>query len=82
VGNCKTCRFMAAPRDGYESFAVEETEQHGTCTRIIHGNPAAVERDWVLTAPAVVTDGSGYAARLKVLPSFGCVLHETKGVTA
>lgn len=29
--------------------------------------------------PAAVLDGSGYAARLVVLPTFGCVLHEPKG---
>jgi len=27
---------------------------------------------------AVVTDGSGYAARLCVLPTFGCNLHEPR----
>lgn len=28
--------------------------------------------------PAAVLDGSGYAARLVVLPSFGCILHEDR----
>ena len=28
--------------------------------------------------PAAVLDGSGYAARLVVLPTFGCALHEER----
>lgn len=53
----------------------------GSDTKIIHGNRyisefgEAVKR---FAEPAVVTDGSGFAARLMVLPTFGCALHEPK----
>ena len=36
------------------------------------------QRKELATDAAVVTDGSGYAARLRVLPTFGCTLHEPK----
>jgi hypothetical protein len=80
VKTCATCRFMGA-KSGIDYLdASGEDSEHRSCARIIHGNgydfapgtnPA--------TEPAVVTDGSGYSARLCVLPSFGCVLHEEKG---
>lgn len=56
---------------------LHQLERH-TCVRIIHGNKDAwlpVPSD---AQPAIVVDGSGYAARLLVLPTFGCVLHEPK----
>lgn len=85
---CATCRFMAAERiyedsnaSGFMTISVdgeapyeERVSQHRTCARIIHGNVS--NEPSVLTEPAVVVDGSGYAARLLVLPTFGCVLHE------
>ncbi len=71
LGSCRTCRFMAAPRSKGE---------HGTCVRIIHGNGDCETWDDRTADPdkelAYVTDGSGYSARLLVLPSFGCALHE------
>lgn len=80
---------MAAPRDNdpypLEKWNddLEDTERssHGTCVRIVHGNGYREDTPpWpaVKQAPAVVIDGSGYAARLLVLPSFGCTLHEEK----
>ena len=66
---CATCRFMAAPR--------WDNEWH-SCVRILHGNGS--EHGSLDYNPqkelAIVVDGSGYAARLKVQPTFGCVLHE------
>jgi hypothetical protein len=48
-----------------------------TCVRIIHGNAGDHEgRKLTPEQPAAVLDGSGYQARLVVLPTFGCVLHE------
>ena len=87
---CETCRFMAAERasqskgDGFgymydEDYVNVKDSGHRTCVRIIHGNSNRHNSDEVvLKELAVVTDGSGYAARLAVLPSFGCVLHEAK----
>ncbi len=66
---CATCRFMAAERD---RMSDEITVAHRSCVRIIHGNfDSDAEKEI-----ATVVDGSGYAARLCVLPTFGCVLHE------
>lgn len=86
---CATCRFMAAPRRDYDGFAVPsfysdetgevESAYRATCVRIVHGNARVNNLDeWKAreATPAVVVDGSGYAARLLVLPTFGCVLHE------
>lgn len=84
--NCKSCRFFAAPRGKSERF--------GSCVKIIHGNgdgnwrgSDGMPTDEELSAAkwvdpekelAYVVDGSGYAARLKVKPDFGCVLHEPR----
>lgn len=65
--HCNTCKYMAAQREG---------NGHYSCVKIVHGNPSGDtpnEHDL-----AAVLDGSGYAARLVVLPTFGCVLHESK----
>lgn len=87
---CATCRFFGA-QDGVEiwdddyegSFGKGDTHEtdHHPCARIIHGNGSGVGRSsfaHVNKEPAIVTDGSGYAARLRVLPSFGCTLHEER----
>lgn len=77
---CSTCRFFGARNslgvwdDNYGD--IRETDHH-TCARIIHGNAGGVDFHKVNVEPAIVTDGSGYAARLRVLATFGCVLHET-----
>lgn len=65
---CETCRFMAAERDPWRP--------QRTCVRVIHGNHYEVDDNIAEKELAIVTDGSGYAARLLVLPTFGCVLHE------
>lgn len=86
---CATCRFMAAKRDpfpdGLERYNPDtdedEATEHRTCVRIVHGNGYKDRTPpWgqVKQEPAVVIDGSGYAARLLVLPTFGCTLHEPR----
>jgi len=81
---CETCRFFGSPAPltwfvyaerGHED---EEGESaHRLCARIEHGNGGSgLETKKLATDLAVVTDGSGYAARLRVLPTFGCMLHE------
>ena len=82
---CGTCRFMAAERDAQirtgTDMGIEgdSSDTHHSCVRIVHGNgrprPDAPRDAMELAA---VLDGSGYAARLVVLPSFGCVLHEER----
>lgn len=85
--NCGTCRFLAAERETYDVeqedpsdpnrvIYVDVERKLRTCTRIIHGNRDTWAYEGTEQQPAVVVDGSGYAARLLVLPTFGCVLHE------
>lgn len=77
---CSTCRFLGAPAPlthwADDDDTVRESAHH-RCVRIIHGNGDAAGPQ-SLTEPAVVTDGSGYAASLRVLPTFGCSLWEGK----
>lgn len=81
---CATCRFMAGPRadaglDYWDEDACDMVStEHRSCVRIIHGNATAETRRRAANEPAAVVDGSGYAARLIVLPTFGCVLHEER----
>lgn len=87
LGTCATCRFFGARMgvevwdddydagNGFGPGDTRETEHHA-CARIIHGNGGGVDFAKVNAEPAIVTDGSGYAARLRVLPTFGCALHE------
>ena len=81
MSTCSTCRFFGAK--AYIEAWDEDADDYvkvpfHRCARIIHGNDG--KRAHVLRKEnAVVTDGSGYAARLCVLPTFGCNLHEPKG---
>lgn len=88
--HCETCRFMAAEREDRWDDSEHPTEpgkvigfvEHTrrTCVRIIHGNSSKAgyvgDAEPTTAQPAMVVDGSGYSARLLVLPMFGCVLHE------
>lgn len=59
-----------------EDEDMHETTHHA-CLRIIHGNGGA-HYHAVKDEPALTADGSGYSARLIVLPTFSCALHEAK----
>lgn len=84
MNQCKDCRFFGSLReiDAYwyddEDNRHEATSEHHHCVRIIHGNGSGGRGQRLLTEPAVVTDGSGYSAMLRVLPTFGCALWEEK----
>ena len=81
LNTCATCRFFgsAAPLDWYDDAEEEHASEHHYCARVQHGNGgSAYQRETLAKDAAVVTDGSGYAARLRVLPTFGCVLHEPR----
>ena len=76
---CETCRYHST--EGHEVWDHEANNGEGDyvtsrqrrCLRILHGNGDDRRvRDW----PAMVCDGSGYAATLYTLASFGCSLHE------
>jgi hypothetical protein len=77
---CESCRFLAAPRTSRwdDEEEIEVTYYETTCVRIIHGNRHCGSAAPSKKQPAMVVDGSGYSARLLVLPTFGCVLHEEK----
>lgn len=82
MGRCGTCRFFGPENGIYLSYEGGPDDgpaitAHHACVRIIHGNGSRAST--VATELAAVTDGSGYAAKLNVLPDFGCVLHEPKG---
>lgn len=81
---CASCRFAGLQRDnevwdptadGGDGALV--TTEHVRCTLIVHGNGSDEKRATPGTI-AYVADGSGYAATLMVLPTFGCVLHEAQ----
>ncbi len=77
---CSTCRFYGSlePLTWWEEDDEGEPGHH-YCARVQHGNGGtSQQRKELAHELAVVTDGSGYAARLRVLPTFGCVLHEPK----
>lgn len=80
---CATCKYMAAPRSAsiywFDDYDQDGESEHASCARIIHGNVDSCASRKAAKELAVVTDGSGYAAMLCVLPNFGCVLHEEKG---
>jgi hypothetical protein len=79
---CETCCFFGSPMGlmAWDDESSEDSSEtgHHACARIIHGNGYGLKYNQLKNEPAVVTDGSGYAARLRVLPSFGCTLHESK----
>lgn len=78
MNTCASCRFFASPAPlEYigDDLDDERGSEHHHCVGIIHGNATSVTLER-LEEPALVTDGSGYSAMLRVLPSFGCTLHE------
>ncbi len=77
--NCATCKHLGDPdpltewnsEDGEYSEVVSE---HRVCERIPHSTRGDDHREMF----AIVSDGSDYIARLRVLPDFGCVLWEQR----
>lgn len=82
MNTCETCKFFGSPSPLTwigETFEEDGESGHHYCARIEHGNGGGSQQAERLAKDlAVVTDGSGYAARLRVLPSFGCALHESR----
>lgn len=78
MSSCAQCRFW--DRNGFaheiydekNDYNGEETP-HRKCFAIIHGNGSGAGEK-MRAAPAAVLDGSGYAASLWTLPTFGCAL--------
>lgn len=78
MNTCNTCRFWNRNGEGREMWANEDDDYvvtgHRRCLRVIHGNGSSTGRE--PRELAMVCDGSGYAASLWSLPTFGCALHE------
>lgn len=77
--NCANCRFWSQANtiEGWDSDPVEGDASsvelpHGKCFAIIHGNASGVSN--LSKTPAMVCDGSGYAATFWTLPTFSCAL--------
>jgi hypothetical protein len=79
---CMTCAYWNANGiSAFSNYGEEEGDEdvesmHRRCLRILHGNSGSVPFDTIEHAPALVTDGSGYAASLYTLPTFVCALWE------
>lgn len=85
MSRCETCRFWSRAGEGWRVSHGDETNdwkdirsQHRLCAQVIHANAGDYDRSTIETALAIVTDGSGYAAALRTLPTFGCVLWEAE----
>lgn len=81
MNTCNTCRFWNRngkpfPEHRFGEYGIPESEgtQHRRCLRVLHNSDS--RHDDFIDEPAFVTDGSGYTAALRTLPTFGCVLHE------
>ncbi len=83
MNRCATCKHLGEPDPITAWVEVgdeldELNSEHHQCKRVLHGNAGGRETADRLTQPAVVVDGSGYVAQLRVLPTFGCVLWEER----
>ncbi len=84
MNRCARCRHFGPPDPiSYFDWDADDGEEeiesgHHRCERVMHGNAGGRETAERLTEPAVVVDGSGYVAVLRVLPSFGCILWEER----
>lgn len=78
MSTCAECRFWGTQKREFWREGADDYVQlpQRNCLKIIHGNgsPASAAE----TTPAYVADGSGYAATLFTLATFGCSLFETK----
>jgi hypothetical protein len=84
--NCIDCKFWNRTGDGLEYYEANDADSvdydepkrsaHRTCLRILHFRDYPMHSIGEPTETACVTDGSGYAAALRTLPEFGCVLGE------
>jgi hypothetical protein len=80
---CDSCKHFGEPDPLHAWVELEDDDEerasgHHECLRVLHGNAGGRETFERFEQPAVVVDGSGYVARLRVLPTFGCVLWESK----
>lgn len=80
---CKTCRFWAVnggTRESYDEEGMGTELPHRKCLKVIHGNYYASDTEKATAeTPAMVCDGSGYAASFWTLPNFGCTAWEKRG---
>jgi hypothetical protein len=78
---CEACRFWNRNGDPWEASGIEpDYERRPTdkqkCLNVLHANLSSDSEDVGFKAPAIVTDGSGYAASFWTAPGFGCTSFE------
>lgn len=75
---CKDCKFLGEEIEVWDSDICEDKPSgFHECQRVCHGNKDCydvLEHD----DSAIVVDGSGYFAALRVKEDFGCVYFEKK----
>lgn len=69
---CATCRHWQVAEPGFR----RSHPDHGYCAGVGAHTSELPEPP---TRPAFTTDLEQYSSALYTLPTFGCVLHETKG---
>lgn len=75
---CENCKHFGDrdPISYFDEDGNEHESKHHMCLRIPQGNSSTTHE--TLHEPAVVTDGSGYIAVLRVLAHFSCDLFEER----
>jgi len=84
--HCATCRFFGEPAPLYgKGRQVDDFHEEGDtvtthhhCTLMMHANSGVLEIWRVAELPAVLSTSGGHTVQLRVLPTFGCVLHEPR----
>ncbi len=80
---CASCKYLGEPDPLLDRFDPDEDEddapsEHRLCMRIPDAGCGVDPDRQFRHALACVTDGSGYMAKLRVRPTFGCVLWEER----
>ena len=85
TSRCADCRFWNRNGEPWQTTAVEENDweplrsDKQKCLNVLHANLYGAAAETAVAAPAIVTDGSGYAASFWTSPGFGCTSFEPYG---
>ena len=84
TGRCENCRFWNRKGDPLEARGNESTDWEPRpttkqkCLNVPHANDCRSGAELAFSAPAAVTDGSGYSAEFWTEPTFGCTSFEAR----
>lgn len=84
AASCSACKFWNRNGEPYSYHGTEEDDpdeivtDKQKCLRVVHSNSNSRTRSDTRTDPAIVTDGSGYAASFWTEPSFACSSFERR----